>query len=431
MSEQQPALTLAGYLIGRLQAAWHWREELGAALALTLGRALAAHAVGWPLADLALIAVVVGCVRVPGPRRWARSRLVVARRRRRWDAALTDSVSPPGRAVIMASGADRTGEWARIRVAGGATIGDLAARAEALAAGLGVAEVRVTRHPANAAIGRIQALRRDPLAGPAVPWPWAAQTSLWKPLPAGIGEDGTVVTIGLFEHNLLVGGEPGAGKSVAVSQLIAAAALDPTAQLWLLDGKVVELAPWRPAAARFAGNDIFEATELLRQVQTVMDGRFHQLLADRQRKVAVGSPLHLVVIDELAHYLTWPDRRARDAFGDVLRDLVSRGRAAGIVVIAATQKPASDVIPTSLRDLFGYRWALRCTTAAASDTILGSGWATNGISAATIDPSCRGVGWLLHEAGQPVRLRAFYLDDHTIAAIAARGGHLRRGEGHG
>ncbi|HET9443565.1 MAG TPA: hypothetical protein VFO65_09590, partial [Acidimicrobiales bacterium] len=88
-----------------------------------------------------------------------------------------------------------------------------------------------------------------------------------------------------------------------------------------------------------------------------------------------------------------------------------------------------DVVPTALRDLFGFRWALRCSTPQASDTILGSGWASQGYSAAEVDASCRGVGLLLHEGGRPVRLRAYYLDDDDLAAIAARATDLRRGAG--
>ena len=55
-----------------------------------------------------------------------------------------------------------------------------------------------------------------------------------------------------------------------------------------------------------------------------------------------------------------------------------------MIVIAVTQKPSTDIIPSSLRDLFGHRWALRCTTPTAPSTILGAGWATNGNSAATL-----------------------------------------------
>jgi DNA segregation ATPase FtsK/SpoIIIE-like protein len=135
----------------------------------------------------------------------------------------------------------------------------------------------------------------------------------------------------------------------------------------------------------------------------------------------------VVVIDELALYLATGDRKARDRLAEALRDLVARGRAAGVIVLAATQKPSSDVVPTSVRDLFGFRWALRCATKEASDTILGSGWASEGYSAAEIDPASRGVGLLLHEGGLPVRLRAAYLDDTAVAAVAARATGLRLG----
>ena len=81
---------------------------------------------------------------------------------------------------------------------------------------------------------------------------------------------------------------------------------------------------------------------------------------------------------------------------------MARGRAAGIVVVAATQKPASDVVPTSIRDLFGYRLALRCSTRDASDTVLGAGWAAEGYSAPpTSTPPHRGVGYLLAEGTVP------------------------------
>ena len=113
-----------------------------------------------------------------------------------------------------------------------------------------------------------------------------------------------------------------------------------------------------------------------------------ELLARGLRKVRRQDwlPLHLVVVDELAFYLTLADRKQRQEFAELLRDLVARGRAAGVIVVAATQKPGADVVPTSLRDLFGFRLALRCNTPQASDTILGQGWATMGHSAATIAP---------------------------------------------
>ena len=89
-----------------------------------------------------------------------------------------------------------------------------------------------------------------------------------------------------------------------------------------------------------------------------------------------------------------------------------------MIVVAATQRPSADIVPTSLRDLFGYRWAFRCTTGASSDVILGHGWASRGYSAADIDPTARGVGWLIAEGGIPRRMRSAFLDDHQVRALA-------------
>jgi DNA segregation ATPase FtsK/SpoIIIE-like protein len=121
------------------------------------------------------------------------------------------------------------------------------------------------------------------------------------------------------------------------------------------------------------------------------------------------------------------DKKLASRFTELLRDLVARGRAAGVIVLAATQKPSVDIVPSALRDLFGFRWALRCATRDASDTVLGSGWASLGFSAADIDPRVRGVGLLLHEGGVPVRLRSFHLTDPDVAVIAARASELRQG----
>ena len=117
--------------------------------------------------------------------------------------------------------------------------------------------------------------------------------------------------------------------------------------------------------------------------------------------------------------------KARDEFADLLRDIVARGRAAGIVVVAATQKPSSDTVPTSIRDLFGYRLALRCSTRDASDTVLGSGWASEGFTASDIDPANRGVGYLLAEGGLPKRMRCFVLSDDHLRTLARRAEQLR------
>jgi hypothetical protein len=297
---------------------------------------------------------------------------------------------------------------------------------ETLASTMGAREVRVLRDAANASIAHLSIIRFDALSVPAPPWPGPGR-SLWEPIPLGIDEDGNPVRIGLPERNLLLGGEPGAGKSAALSLLIAAAALDPAVHLTLLDGKQVELAPWSDSAEHFVGPDMEGAISVLKDLCAEMDRRYVTLLASGRRKIEAGGEfgLHVVAIDELAFYMRGGKRDERTELTETLRDLISRGRAAGIIVIAATQKPSNEIIPTFVRDLFSFRMALRCTTPEASDTVLGQGWASQGYSASTLEPTARGVGFLLAEGAVPIKIRTHYLGDEDIAVLTKKAADLR------
>jgi hypothetical protein len=359
-----------------------------------------------------------------------------SRLRRRWNmgvrhaglATHNDRVPTP---VTISS--IPSGDLLRVKIPAGSNTGLLAAEADTIAAYLGVREVRVERDRDNARFASVRVVACDPLSGgPSVLWRNldALRLSVWEAIPVGIDEDGEVVWLSLPEHHVLYGGEPGAGKSVAVSAVVATAALDPSVVLWLLDGKLVELAVWKNCAHRFVGADVGEAIEVLKELVGVVDERLGLLQERRKRKVERGDglALHVLVVDELAYYCRKP-RPHGPEFTALLTDLVARGRAAGVIVVAATQKPSHDVIPTSLRDLFSFRWALRCSTRDASDTILGTGWATAGYSAATIDAADRGVGFLLHEGGRPVRLKSCHLSDAELEVLAARAEALRSGPG--
>jgi len=103
----------------------------------------------------------------------------------------------------------------------------------------------------------------------------------------------------------------------------------------------------------------------------------------------------VVLIDEIAFFsATIGTKAQQEEFVALLRDLVARGRAAGIITVAATQRPSVDIIPTSLRDIFGFRLAFRCTTPNSSNIILGHGWAEAGFNAATISPTNQGCAYL-------------------------------------
>jgi S-DNA-T family DNA segregation ATPase FtsK/SpoIIIE len=253
--------------------------------------------------------------------------------------------------------------------------------------------------------------------------------SMFGPVHLGLDENGDQVHVDLAERNMLLGGEPGGGKSNALNLIVAHGALSGDCRLILIDGKQVELGLWRHCADKFVGPSMPDALSVMAWLQGIMNDRYDQLLAAGLRKITPedGEPVYLVVIDEYAFFsATVGDKTQQAKFSAFTRDLVARGRAAGVIVILATQRPSHQVIDPSLRDLFGYRWAFRCTTDSSSDTVLGHGWATQGYTAASIDPLARGVSWLLSETGTPRRVKAAYLTDHDIKHLAAYAAQLRR-----
>jgi S-DNA-T family DNA segregation ATPase FtsK/SpoIIIE len=294
-----------------------------------------------------------------------------------------------------------------------------------------VREVRVQQLRENAGLADIVIVRHELLEEVVEP---EGLLSRYRPdvfscVPLGVDEDGEDVVIALVEHHLLIGGETGAGKSGSLSVVLSAAARDPDCELWCFDGKLVELAAWRPVATRVIGSSLSEANEALDELISEMERRYGWLLTNGKRKIerGLGPRPIVVVIDELAYYCSNWEKKTASSFTEKLRDLVARARAAGIVVVAATQKPSTELIPSGLRDNFGYRLAHRCATREASDTVLGSGWAAQDISASSIDPRLRGVGYLIAEQGAPRRIRSMHLDDATIARLVKDAVALRAG----
>ena len=321
------------------------------------------------------------------------------------------------------------GDEVVLKLGPGTSVNDVTLATDSLVSTLKAFEVRVGADSANKNLVTLTVIRRDPFGSGTLPCPFLDRDSfdIREPIPLGPNEEGVLTLLSLIEQNVLGGGAPGSGKSAALSILVAACALDPNVDLWLFDGKLVELAPWDECARSFVGPNLELAITALEQLRDEMNSRYRELLVRGLRKVPRDGTMRfqVVVIDELALYVAGVDKRLASQFAELLRDLVSRGRAAGVIVVAATQKPSADVIPSALRDLFAIRWAFRCTTREASDTVLGSGWASQGFSAADIDANNQGVGLLLNESGTPIRLKTFYLSDDDIRTIAERGRRLR------
>jgi DNA segregation ATPase FtsK/SpoIIIE, S-DNA-T family len=259
--------------------------------------------------------------------------------------------------------------------------------------------------------------------------PVGPMLSMFDPIYVGINEFGHPVYIRIIYKNLLAAGEPGGGKSGLLNNLAAHASLSRDSRNVLFDAKQVELGMWDDIADEFVGPDLDHAIITLKRLQRVMDNRYAWLTAHRRREIRPGDGINVItiVIDEIALYSTVLGTKAQqEEFITLFRDLVARGRAAAMPVIAATQRPSVDIIPKSLRDLFGYRAAFRCTSTGSSDIILGDNLSAAGYSATDISPVNPGEGLLIAEGGIPERIKAAYLSDADIIALADYAAWTRR-----
>jgi DNA segregation ATPase FtsK/SpoIIIE, S-DNA-T family len=263
---------------------------------------------------------------------------------------------------------------------------------------------------------------------PAMP---AVPLSMFDPVHVAIDETGRPVHLDFADQvGIILAGEPGAGKSVALANIVAHGALAFTdCRLTLIDGALVELGTWRSCADVFVGPDINHAIAVVEKQQQEITECCQMLLDTGRRKIVKGDgePVHLTVIDELAYYTATVGTKAeREKFNTTLRDCCARGRKCARRYVIATQRPSTDIVPSSLRDLFGYRWAFRCATDDSSDVVLGKGAAKAGHTAATIADESRGVGLLRAEGKRvPRRVKAAYLTDADIRRIAAHAATLR------
>lgn len=249
----------------------------------------------------------------------------------------------------------------------------------------------------------------------------ASPLSMFNPVYVGIDEFGMPINTRIIYKNLLAAGEPGGGKSGLMNNLAAHAALSEFCRMVLFDAKQVELGMWDDIADEFVGPDIDKAIVTLLRLQRVMDNRYAWLKARRRRKIEPSDGLSVIpsFFDEIAVFSSvLGTEQQQKQFISLLRDLVARGRAAAMPVIAATQRPSIDIIPKSLRDLFGYRAAFRCTSTGSSDIILGDGWSATGFDATTILPEQQGVAYLIAEGGTPQLIKAAYLSDADLVALA-------------
>lgn len=203
-------------------------------------------------------------------------------------------------------------------------------------------------------------------------------------LPVGVDGGGQPVTLPLRNlGNVLVGGLPGGGKSELLASMIAGLlrqdATGQRVQIAAIDTKLVTFGNLPALAALYAppALEIDDAHALTEALLAEVRERFQRLHAAGTRSVEeyqarTGETLAYIValIDELADLTADSDRRRGAAWLAAATEIGRKGRAAGVSLVMATQRPSSDVIPSSLRNLAGASVAFRLMRADDSRLVL-------------------------------------------------------------
>lgn len=181
--------------------------------------------------------------------------------------------------------------------------------------------------------------------------------------------------------HLLVAGTTGSGKSVALDTILRGLIRYDVrdVRLQLVDPKGTELVDFEgePHVDGVIGMDAADAIGILEAAVVEMEDRYRAMKSVRARKLVefnatVGAadkkPWIVIVLDEYADLTSDPDDKR--AIEDLLRRLTQKARAAGIHVIAATQRPSADVISTTIRSNFPAQLALRVKTATDSRIVI-------------------------------------------------------------
>jgi DNA segregation ATPase FtsK/SpoIIIE, S-DNA-T family len=317
--------------------------------------------------------------------------------------------------------AGRYADRVTVRMVIGQHPADWARRHDALAHGFGARSCQVRELRRRPGYVELVVGRRDPLADvvPAVPVPDVTDLDA---AAVGRREDGEPWTVGLRGSHVLIAGATGAGKGSVLWSLIRAlgpAVRDGLVHLWGLDPKGgMELVPGAPLFRRLAYNNATAMADLLDDAVAVMDDRAARLSGiTREHQPSVDEPLIVVVMDELAALTAYAEREDRNRINAALPALISRGRAVGVVVVAALQDPRKEII--GFRDLIPIRIALALVEPKQTDLILGDGARQRGADCSRI-PLRSGIGWVWCDGeNEPARVRAGWVTDTDIAAMVA------------
>ncbi|MDQ3763358.1 MAG: hypothetical protein M3460_17540 [Actinomycetota bacterium] len=285
---------------------------------------------------------------------------------------------------------DGNGTAVQVRMPLGTKASDVIARKELLAANLGRLEVETW--PAvgpQANILDLWIADQGALDAPAPPWPLLHKgaVDVYDGVPWGVTIRGEPIIAPLIGTNWLFGALAGQGKTATMRLLALGVALDPTAELRIVNFK--PSGDWNAFAPRASVLLVGMSTE----VTTVCADQLDWLVQDMQRRAetlehhAPGAnkvPKHLAARKDLGlHPLFLFVDEVHILFGDeqvggktgrasvAMKTLLNMARAFNIHLLIATQRPEDRTLPAEIRDRFGMRVCLHVGNEATNDMILG------------------------------------------------------------
>ena len=220
-----------------------------------------------------------------------------------------------------------------------------------------------------------------------------------------------IVDIAKMPH-MLIAGATGSGKSVALNTILCSmlyCAMPTTAQFVMIDPKQVELSAYSglPHLAAPIITSAGEAVGTLASINAAMDQRY-KVMARKRTKSSdeAGYPRMVVVIDQLADLMLTSKKAVEQS---IIR-IAQLGRAAGIHLIVATQKPVVSVVTGLIQGNIPCKLALQTASTGDSVRILGHKGAESLLG--------RGDALLkLPDRVPELRLQCAYTSDQDIAAI--------------
>lgn len=275
----------------------------------------------------------------------------------------------------------------------------------------------------------------------------AASHDVFKGIPFGNDPRGRLITVPLIENNILIGSLPGQGKTASVRELGGGIVLDPTAEPWFHELKGSgDLDPYEKVCHRYVSGIEDEAigyaadsltllrAEVMRRAGVLKslppdlcpDKKVTRQIADKR---SLGLHPLVCIIDECQNLFAHP-KYGKQA-GEDAEFIIKLGRALGVVLILATQRPDKDSLPTGISANVSIRFCLRVAGQIENDMILGTSAYKNGIRATLFVPGPpdkggdAGTGYLVGATPMPKVVKAAYLDTPKTQLIADRAHALR------